>query len=860
MPAINKVTVGMPVYNDPSGLLRSVPTVFNQTWDGEIRLLIVDDGSIDETPEVISALRDVYIDIDVIRNDNNRGRPFARNQILDNADGDYLAWLDSGDLWHPSKLAIQYETLTEAEKDDEKPVLCTTAFRWVFADLGQERIRVPDVSGDQLYNALTSSLPPYLWTLLGRTSAYRSAGRFDERLPRRQDYEFFVRFIERGGRVVATRPDPPLATYMKTDVGRSPDEVATANQVIRLLHDPLYARYGRGFARHMRRRQLVLEARFYENNGRRLSAVGHRVRGWLWAPSLPSPRGIRTRLRRLWRRGITAGTRVLVRVLRPLLPFLRRIGVTTLIRRIASPQDVIPGYYQELEKGLPPPSDMAEKLEAAIASQGGSAGAATWLRLEQAYRRGAHLDSAQSTLERGESQHPGNAELTIRLIELLGLRGDWEECVRLWTSLSSSQVETASPTTYNRVAWAYRELDQPEESLLVLEAGLKRWPGDRWLRAQLQKVRARGTDWSRVMETEAVSKIDTDAFAGGLITDLGFLNGAVSPVRGWVDIAPGADSTVNLVVNNTPVASTKAAPTAEGHHAISFNCTELLEYLGDGDVVSFESEGQPIPIDGGGDRCVFHPGYESRFSALQQRLDKGYVFENLGKLVEGNTSRRKTATLALYQDVRSLIEKAQGYEVYPIYGNLLGAIRENDFISHDVGGFDVVYISRHTQPGLVREEFAAICRLLVDNGYHVKLKPWSAYVRPQRFRDVFVDLNYAWFNENGELNISYGWRHAPVTDRALLSFPREAPIGSRWIPVPGNAEALLNQIYGPNWITPNQGYVPEEELKRDEDFLLTNAEMAAIRDHNQDLVVIAPEDPDETRPGLARGDSPTPDP
>jgi len=846
MPATNRLTVGMPVYNDPSGLLRSVPTVFNQTWDGEIRLLVIDDGSTDETADVTARLRDVYPGIDVIRNDDNRGRPFARNQILDNADSDYLAWLDAGDLWHPRKLETQFEVLTGSDEDPERPVLCTTAFRWVFADSGQERIKVPDVSGDQLRNALISTLPPYLWTLLGKTSAFRSAGRFDERLPRRQDYEFFVRFVERGGRVVATRSDLPLATYMKTDVGRNPGEVAAANRVIRRLHRELYARYDRGFARQMRRKQLVLVARFYENNGKRVTAAGHRALGWLCAPSLPSLPRIRTHLGRARRRAVSYGARVLVRGLRPVLPFLRRTGLTSLLRRVASPQEVIPDYYQELERGSPPASETAEKLEAVIETRGGSADVATWLLLEQTYRRGGFLASAQSALDRGRQQHPGTPELETRLVELLALRRRWLECVQHWTSLSPAQVMAATPTTYNRVAWAHRELDQTDESLRVLEAGLSLWPRDRWLLEQLQKSRARSTEWRRVTEVEDISTPDSAISNVGRVTDLGFLSSEPGPVRGWV----GSDSgpTVHLMVNGLSVASTNAAPSADGHRTFSFNCTELLEYLGDGDIVSLESRGQSLSVERGGKRLVFHPGYESRFDILQQKLAKGFVFENLGKLVEGNTSRRKTATLSLYEDVRRLIGTETGYEVYPIYGNLLGAIRENDFIPHDVGGFDVVYISRHDRADLVRDEFASICRLLVDRGYHLKLKAWSAYVRPQGLRDAFVDLNYAWFNEDGELNISYGWRHAPVTRPDLVAFPREAPLGSHWVPVPGNAEAVLTQIYGPAWVTPNQGYVPEEELKRDEDFLLTDAELAAIGDHNQDLVEIAAEETSETWP------------
>lgn len=845
MPAANSVTVGMPVHNDPSGLLRSVPTVFNQTWQGDIRLVIVDDGSDDATPEVIASLQGVYDGIVVIRNDHNLGRPFARNRILDSAESDYLAWLDAGDLWHPRKLEVQFETLARHEGDSDQPLLCTTAFRWIFTDKADDRIRVPDTSGDQLYNALTSTLPPYLWTFLGTTASFRSAGRFDERLPRRQDYEFFVRFIERGGRVVATPPELPLATYMKTDVGRSPQEVAASNRVIREIHRPIYDRYGRSFARQMRRRQFVLEARFHANNGNGATAAAYRALGWLRAPALPSMRGVRKVVRRWGRRIVAVGTRALMRIARPALPLLRRLGVTSLIRKMTPRQGVMPAYYRELQRLSPGASEVAEKVEASIAAAGGRAEPSTWLRLEQAYRQGGRLDSAQMALERGQREYPENTELRTRLVELLALRGSWLECVDTWNSLSPQEENVATPTAYNRVAWAYRELGDADESVRVAETGLRRWPGDPWLLTQLYKSRAQTTDWGAAIEPMSSATAADRNPADGVVTNLGFLTGERHPVRGWVRPNGSRDTTVQLMVNGKAVASTGAARSEQGDLTFAFNCTELLEYLGDGDVVSFETRDRPIPIEGRGMRCVLRPGYPTRVDELWGKLGQGFVFENLGRLIEGNNPGRKGATLALYDEVRKLIGDEEEYQLYPIYGNLLGAIRENDFISHDVGGFDTVYVSRHEQASAVREEFASICRLLVDNGYHLKLKPWSAYVRPRRGGDTFIDLNYAWFTEGGELNLSYGWRHQPVTDSARLRFPREAPLGSHWVPVPGNAEEVLNQIYGPTWVTPDQGYVPEVEMRRNDDFLLTPADLESIRIHDPDLVEIAPEEPND---------------
>ncbi|HLT10076.1 MAG TPA: glycosyltransferase, partial [Micromonosporaceae bacterium] len=86
-----RVTVGMPVYNDPDGLRRSVPSILNQTWPGAIRLLVLDDGSTDETPAVLAALAADHDTVEVVRAPHNEGRPFARNRILDLAGDDYLA-------------------------------------------------------------------------------------------------------------------------------------------------------------------------------------------------------------------------------------------------------------------------------------------------------------------------------------------------------------------------------------------------------------------------------------------------------------------------------------------------------------------------------------------------------------------------------------------------------------------------------------------------------------------------------------------------------------------------------------------------------------------------------------------------
>jgi hypothetical protein len=214
------LTVGLPVYNDPDGLRRSVPTVLGQTWQGPLRLLVVDDGCTDDTTRVLASLAVADSRIEVVRHPVNLGRPYARNTILALAGDDYLAWIDAGDLWHPRKLELQLAALLDAERDrPATPLLCTGSLRWVFSDHGENRIKKPDVTEDQLHRALVGTLYPYLPALVGRATHFREAGGFDVRLLRRQDYDFLVRFVGGGGRVVTSPPHVPVFTYLKSDAG-----------------------------------------------------------------------------------------------------------------------------------------------------------------------------------------------------------------------------------------------------------------------------------------------------------------------------------------------------------------------------------------------------------------------------------------------------------------------------------------------------------------------------------------------------------------------------------------------------------------------------------------------------------------
>ena len=102
------VTVFMPVHNRASLVRPAIESVLAQTFT-DFELLVIDDGSTDESLEVVRSVRDARLRLVV--QESNRGTPKTRNHGLDLARGRYLALLDSDDVALPRRLERQVRFL-----------------------------------------------------------------------------------------------------------------------------------------------------------------------------------------------------------------------------------------------------------------------------------------------------------------------------------------------------------------------------------------------------------------------------------------------------------------------------------------------------------------------------------------------------------------------------------------------------------------------------------------------------------------------------------------------------------------------------------------------------------------------------
>ena len=185
------ISVVIPTRNRASLLARAIASAQAQTID-DLDIVVVDDGSTDHTHEVIMAAAGADPRIREIRHRSPGGAPRARNHGIEAARGTSVAFLDDDCVWAPEKLDRQARLLSA----DVGVVYCRHAIRtpqgsWIVEG---EASAARDPLGALLR---TNYIGTY--TLLIDHALLRSAGGFDERLNRLQDWELLLRLARHTG-------------------------------------------------------------------------------------------------------------------------------------------------------------------------------------------------------------------------------------------------------------------------------------------------------------------------------------------------------------------------------------------------------------------------------------------------------------------------------------------------------------------------------------------------------------------------------------------------------------------------------------------------------------------------------------
>lgn len=145
-PIAGLVSVIMPVYNCEKYLDETIESIRNQTYD-HFELIAVDDCSTDKSGQIIKQFSEIDKRIKYVKLRINSGAAIARNTAVQLANGEFLAFIDSDDLWKPDKLERQLAFMKENSIS-----FCCTSYE-IIDELGRltGEIRVPKSEIDYNY-------------------------------------------------------------------------------------------------------------------------------------------------------------------------------------------------------------------------------------------------------------------------------------------------------------------------------------------------------------------------------------------------------------------------------------------------------------------------------------------------------------------------------------------------------------------------------------------------------------------------------------------------------------------------------------------------------------------------------------
>lgn len=182
--SIPLVSVILPTFNRGWIVSEAIESVLLQTFE-EAELIVVDDGSTDNTPEVLECFKDHIISI----KQENSGVSAARNTGMAHARGRYFAFLDSDDLWLPEKLSEQISFF----RSQPDALICQTEEIWIRNGLRvNPKERHKKLSGDIFIPSLALCLVSPSAVMIKR-ELIDEVGGFDEDLPACEDYDLWLR-------------------------------------------------------------------------------------------------------------------------------------------------------------------------------------------------------------------------------------------------------------------------------------------------------------------------------------------------------------------------------------------------------------------------------------------------------------------------------------------------------------------------------------------------------------------------------------------------------------------------------------------------------------------------------------------
>jgi hypothetical protein len=181
------VSILLPTRNRVRRLQKAIESLQKQTWH-EIEILVLDDGSIDDTPDLLARIAQRDARIRVFRQESSRGLAAALNRLVDESRGKWLARMDDDDFSHPQRMERQLSYMQAHRLD-----VAGTWYKRI-SPFGWS-IMKPPTQHDHIVAELFFQPPMLHPSVMIRKNVVMEHGGYREDIPHAEDYEFWMRLV-----------------------------------------------------------------------------------------------------------------------------------------------------------------------------------------------------------------------------------------------------------------------------------------------------------------------------------------------------------------------------------------------------------------------------------------------------------------------------------------------------------------------------------------------------------------------------------------------------------------------------------------------------------------------------------------
>ena len=282
--AQDMITIGITCFNASDTIARAVDSALKQEWDN-LEILIVDDCSTDNSAALIEKKFKGNSKVRLIKHEKNLGVAAARQTIIDNAKGDFIAFFDDDDQSKPTRIKTQHQRIIDYEKNNNiKLVACYASGKRIYPNGYELKINAigsrpvtPKGSDVADYLLFYRKKPKLFYgagtptcALMARKDTFDKAGGFDPSFRRVEDIDFAVRLALMGGHFIGC-PEELFIQHATQGGDKSPEKNMEAEVMLAHKHKEYLRSVGR--YEYATRWPLIRYHHFTGHHGRMLAQL-----------------------------------------------------------------------------------------------------------------------------------------------------------------------------------------------------------------------------------------------------------------------------------------------------------------------------------------------------------------------------------------------------------------------------------------------------------------------------------------------------------------------------------------------------------------------------------------------------------